>query len=186
MSASAYRPHRAWESPLYHAVAEHLATFLAGRQLHGRPVPFFIVRDFRAFLDCGVPTHGFLRVLKLLHVTSAGRARAAGGTARRTPPIPSEAKLARRDRQRRLRTTGISGASGRPGSRAALQHDPLQRRPRPRRIVARPPRPSPATTGDNPDRLMPGRDRQHVGPVAIRIGWGDDGNHTPAYSDAYA
>jgi hypothetical protein len=25
---------------LYHAVAEHLATFLAGRQLHGRPVPF--------------------------------------------------------------------------------------------------------------------------------------------------
>jgi ribosomal protein S27E len=62
MSASAYRPHRAWESPLYHAVAEHLATFLANRQVQGRPVPFFIVRDFRAFLDCGVPAHGFLRV----------------------------------------------------------------------------------------------------------------------------
>ncbi len=62
MSASAYRSHRAWESPLYHAVAEHLATFLANRQVHGRHVPFFIVRDFRAFLDCGVPAHGFLRV----------------------------------------------------------------------------------------------------------------------------
>jgi hypothetical protein len=47
---------------LYHAVAEHLATFLANRQVQGRPVPFFIVRDFRAFLDCGVPAHGFLRV----------------------------------------------------------------------------------------------------------------------------
>jgi ribosomal protein S27E len=47
----------------YHAVSEHLATFLAGRQLHGRPVPFFIVRDFRALLAGGVPAHGFLRVL---------------------------------------------------------------------------------------------------------------------------
>lgn len=31
----------------------NLATFLAGRQRNGRPVPFFIVRDFRAYLDCG-------------------------------------------------------------------------------------------------------------------------------------
>jgi hypothetical protein len=61
MSARAYRPHRAWENPLYHAVAGNRATFLAGRQLNGRPVPFFIVRDFRAYLDCGVPAHGFLR-----------------------------------------------------------------------------------------------------------------------------
>ena len=51
MSVSAYRPRRAWESPLYHAVAENLATFLADRQFRGRPVPFFVVRDFRAFLD---------------------------------------------------------------------------------------------------------------------------------------
>ena len=71
MSACAYRPHRAWESPLYHAVAGNLATFLAGRQLNGRPVPFFIVRDFRAYLDCGVPAHGFLRV----HCDDCGRDR---------------------------------------------------------------------------------------------------------------
>lgn len=71
MSVSAYSPRRAWESPLYHAVAEHLATFLAGRQLRGRPVPFFVVRDFRAFLDCGVPAHGFLRV----HCDECGRDR---------------------------------------------------------------------------------------------------------------
>ena len=62
MSVSSYKPRRAWESPLYHAVAENLATFLAGRQLRGRPVPFFVVRDFRSFLDCGIPAHGFLRV----------------------------------------------------------------------------------------------------------------------------
>ncbi len=71
MSVSAYSPRRAWESPLYHAVAENLETFLAGRQLRGRPVPFFVVRDFRAFLDCGVPAHGFLRV----HCDECGRDR---------------------------------------------------------------------------------------------------------------
>jgi hypothetical protein len=38
MSVRAYRAHRAWERPLYHAVAEHLASFLANRQVHGRPV----------------------------------------------------------------------------------------------------------------------------------------------------
>ena len=62
MSMGAYRPRRAWESPLYHAVAENLETFIAGRPLQGHPVPFFVVRDFRAFLDCVVPAHGFLRV----------------------------------------------------------------------------------------------------------------------------
>lgn len=71
MSVSAYSPRRAWESPLYHAVAEHLAIFLADRQLRGRPVPFFVVRDFRSFLDCGVPAHGFLRV----HCEECGRDR---------------------------------------------------------------------------------------------------------------
>ena len=71
MSVSAYSPRRAWESPLYHAVAEHLATFLADRQLRGRPVPFFVVRDFRSFLDCGIPAHGFLRV----HCEACGRDR---------------------------------------------------------------------------------------------------------------
>lgn len=69
MSVSAYSPRRAWKSPLCHAVVEHLATFLADRQLRGRPVPFFVVRDFRAFLDCGVPAHGFLRV----HCEECGR-----------------------------------------------------------------------------------------------------------------
>jgi len=71
MSVSAYSPRRAWESPLYHVVADHLATFLADRQFRGRPVPFFVVRDFRAFLDCGVPAHGFLRV----HCEECGRDR---------------------------------------------------------------------------------------------------------------
>ena len=71
MNVSDYKPRRAWDNPLYQAVAENLATFLAGRQLRGRPVPFFVVRDFQAFLDCGVPAHGFLRV----HCEECGRDR---------------------------------------------------------------------------------------------------------------
>ena len=71
MSVSDYKPRRAWENPLYHTVAENLATFLADRQFLGRPVPFFVVRDFRAFLDCGVPANGFLRV----HCEACGRDR---------------------------------------------------------------------------------------------------------------
>jgi len=92
MSVSAYSPRRAWESPLYHAVAENLATFLAGRQLRGRPVPLFVVRDFRAFLDCGVPSHGFLRV----HCEECGRDRVVPLNRRRRPPFPSRRTAVRR------------------------------------------------------------------------------------------
>jgi hypothetical protein len=58
---NAYTPHRAWEIPLYRAVAQHFETFLAAYPLRGNPVPFFAVRDFRAFP--ALPQVGISRVI---------------------------------------------------------------------------------------------------------------------------
>ena len=60
--AAAYQPRRPDQSLLYQVVVEHLATFLARQAEHGRLVPGFVEREFRAFLECGVLAHGFLRV----------------------------------------------------------------------------------------------------------------------------
>lgn len=47
---------------LYRLLADELKTFLARRQECDRPVPGFVEREFRAFLDCGVLARGFLRL----------------------------------------------------------------------------------------------------------------------------
>jgi hypothetical protein len=47
---------------LYQVVAEHLETFLARQAERDRPVPGFVEREFRAYLECGILAHGFLRV----------------------------------------------------------------------------------------------------------------------------
>ncbi len=49
---------------LYRTVAQHLNTFLAeGESADGGPgLPAFVRREFRAYLDCGILAHGFLRV----------------------------------------------------------------------------------------------------------------------------
>ena len=61
-AACEYRPRRPEESVLYGAVAGHLKTFLARQRERGRLVPRFVERELRAFLDCGIPARGFLRV----------------------------------------------------------------------------------------------------------------------------
>jgi len=66
-----YTPRRAEESPVYQVVAQNLETFLAEHRWRDRPVPFFVEREMRAFLDCGIPAHGFVRV----HCDSCGRDR---------------------------------------------------------------------------------------------------------------
>jgi len=60
--AAVYIPRNAEDSPLYQAVVKNLETFLSDQQQHDRPVPFFVEREMRAFLDCGIPSHGFIRV----------------------------------------------------------------------------------------------------------------------------
>ena len=48
---------------LYQVLAEHLATFLDRVAADpNRSLPRFVVRELRAFLDCGLLCHGFCRV----------------------------------------------------------------------------------------------------------------------------
>ena len=68
---SVYTPRNAEDSPLYQTVANNLNTFLADQQQCDRPVPFFVEREMRSFLDCGIPSRGFIRV----HCDSCGRDR---------------------------------------------------------------------------------------------------------------
>jgi hypothetical protein len=60
--APAYLPRRPTETVLYCAVRENLETFLAhARETYERPVPRYVEQELRAFLRCGVFSHGFVR-----------------------------------------------------------------------------------------------------------------------------
>ena len=61
-SAVAYHPRHAEDTLLYEVFADHLETFLARQRRRDRIVPRFVERELRAFLDCGIPAHGFLRL----------------------------------------------------------------------------------------------------------------------------
>jgi hypothetical protein len=67
----AYRPRSPETTVLYQVVAEQLETFLSRQQERDRRVPQFVEREFRDYLTCGIPEHGFLR----LHCSSCGRDR---------------------------------------------------------------------------------------------------------------
>jgi hypothetical protein len=60
--AQRYTPRRPEESVLYQAVQAELETFLARAHARERPAPRFVERELRAFLRCGIPAFGFLRV----------------------------------------------------------------------------------------------------------------------------
>ncbi len=60
-----YRPRRPEQSFLHRLVREHLETFLdLARRADPEidPVPAFVERSFRKYLECGVLAHGFARV----------------------------------------------------------------------------------------------------------------------------
>src|SRR5262245_16146401 len=61
-SSAAYRPRDPEENVLFGVVAAQLETFLARQRRRDRPVPRFVERELRLFLECGVLAHGFLRV----------------------------------------------------------------------------------------------------------------------------
>jgi hypothetical protein len=67
--APAYERHRPEETVLYGVVQSELESFLA--RVRDRPLPRFVVREFRGFLECGILAHGFLRV----HCDACGRDR---------------------------------------------------------------------------------------------------------------
>jgi len=61
-AACAYRPRKPEEGVLYGVVAGQLETFLARQRERDRFVPWFVEKELRAFLECGVLAYGFVRV----------------------------------------------------------------------------------------------------------------------------
>jgi hypothetical protein len=57
-----YRPRQPEQTVLYQVMAENLDTFLAHERREDRHVPRFVEREFRKFLECGIPSYGFLRL----------------------------------------------------------------------------------------------------------------------------
>ncbi len=47
---------------LHRVLRENLETFLARARERDRPVPRFVERELRAFLECGLLCYGFIRV----------------------------------------------------------------------------------------------------------------------------
>ena len=47
---------------LHRTLRTELETFLAHARERGRSVPRFVERELRAYLECGLPSHGFVRV----------------------------------------------------------------------------------------------------------------------------
>jgi hypothetical protein len=69
-----YRRREPEQTVLHQVVREQLETFLARRQDQGRPVPRFVERELRSFLECGILAHGFVRV----HCDACGKDRVVG------------------------------------------------------------------------------------------------------------
>ena len=70
-ASAEYGPRDPEDNPLYGVVSNHLETYLAVQSARERPVPRFVERELRAFLDCGVLANGFLRV----HCDACGKDR---------------------------------------------------------------------------------------------------------------
>jgi len=58
----AYTRHCPETTLLYRTIQEHWATFLADLESGGGELPAFVLDEFEAYLRCGIPAHGFLRV----------------------------------------------------------------------------------------------------------------------------
>lgn len=59
---SKYKRRDPSKTPCYQIIQEELETFLAARDQEGRPVPQFVEKEFRAYLECGILAHGFARL----------------------------------------------------------------------------------------------------------------------------
>jgi hypothetical protein len=57
-----YEQHRPESPALYQLVSSHLEAFLRGAREHDeRGLPRYVERALRAYLECGIHAHGFLR-----------------------------------------------------------------------------------------------------------------------------
>jgi ribosomal protein S27E len=62
MGARSYERYRPEETLLYRILQEHWSEFLADVEIGGGDSPAFVLDEVEAFLRCGIPAHGFLRV----------------------------------------------------------------------------------------------------------------------------
>src|SRR5437879_715826 len=57
-----YKPRDPRQTLLYRVIQENWLTFLSQRESEGRFLPKHVVREFEAFLQCGILANGFLRL----------------------------------------------------------------------------------------------------------------------------
>ncbi len=58
-----YERHRPEQTTLYRLGQQHVATFIEQAEAEaGADLPQFVKDEFDAFLECGIPAHGFLRL----------------------------------------------------------------------------------------------------------------------------
>ena len=60
--AAPYERHCPETTLLFRTIQEHWSTFLADLEAEGGELPAFVLDEFEAYLRCGIPVHGFLRV----------------------------------------------------------------------------------------------------------------------------
>ena len=60
--APSYARRRPEETVLYDVVREQLETFLCQARERDRPLPRFVERELRGYLECGILARGFVRV----------------------------------------------------------------------------------------------------------------------------
>src|SRR6056297_3445848 len=80
-----YERRRPELTPCYRILQEHLNTFIAERQAEGRPLPDYVTEEFEAYMRCGIPAHGFLR----LACTSCGKEKIVAFSCKKRGYCPS-------------------------------------------------------------------------------------------------
>ncbi len=63
--SAVYQPRRPERTVAYQVIQRHLETWLAlahANEHKGNPIPWYVERDFRQYLSCGILANGFARV----------------------------------------------------------------------------------------------------------------------------
>ena len=48
-------------TPCYRIIQNHLNTFISDREKEGRPLPNYVIKEFGAFLEFGIPAYGYFK-----------------------------------------------------------------------------------------------------------------------------
>jgi hypothetical protein len=57
-----YQRRRPELTPCFKIVNEHMDSFVQARESENRPLPQYVIDEFEAFIKCGIPAYGFLRL----------------------------------------------------------------------------------------------------------------------------